>query len=43
MGLFIPVPGPAPKKRDRSRKNLLPNHDAPKKKRGRPTKKKVEA
>ena len=38
MGLSIPVPKPVPKKRGRPRKDP----DAPKKKRGRPPKKKVE-
>ena len=42
MGLSIPEPKPAPKKRGRPRKNPLPDPVAPKKKRGRPPKKKVE-
>ena len=42
MGLSIPVPKPAQKKRGRPRKNPLPDLDAPKKKRGRPPEKKIE-
>ena len=36
MGLSIPAPKPAPKKRGRPRKKPLPDPNAPKKKRGRP-------
>lgn len=36
MGLSIPIPKSAPKKRGRPRKNPLPDSVAPKKKRGRP-------
>lgn len=42
MGLSIPVPNLALKKRDRLRKSPLRASDAPKKKRCRPPKMKVE-
>lgn len=42
MGLSLPVPKPAPKKRVRHRKNLIPDPDVPKEKCGRPPKKKVD-
>ena len=42
MGLSIPAPKPVLKKSGRPQKDPLPDSDAPKKKRGRPPKKKVE-
>lgn len=42
MGLSIPIPKSDPKRRERPRKKPLPDSAAPKKKRGRPPKRKIE-